>query len=109
MLQIPEALSGLTESIIDNVDKPLAFDEITQQVAKLLNANPAAKLFITGHSLGGALSSLYAVMLFYLGQTEVASKIGGVYTFGQPRVGDEDFAAYATGKLEDRYCHDYCR
>lgn len=103
MLQISAALSGLANRIVDEIEKPLAFDAITKKVAELLNDNPKAKLFITGHSLGGALSSLYAVMLFYLGQTEVASKIGGVYTFGQPRVGDEDFAAYATGKLEEKY------
>lgn len=98
-----KATSGLSQKIIDDPDKPLAYDEITQQVAMLLHDNPNAKLFITGHSLGGALAALYPVMLHFTGETEVASKLGAVYTFGQPRVGDQDFANYAGPKLRGKY------
>jgi triacylglycerol lipase len=42
--------------------------------------------WITGHSLGGALATLTARWL------SAAWKPYGVYTFGQPRVGDADFA-----------------
>lgn len=98
-----EAVSGLADYIIHSRGKSLAYDSITRQVALLLFHNPKAKLFITGHSLGGALSALYATMLYYTGQTEIASKIGAVYTFGQPRVGDEDFATYAAEKLAGKY------
>jgi hypothetical protein len=95
--------SGLSQKIIDDPDKPLAYDEITQQVSMLLHDNPNAKLFVTGHSLGGALAALYPVMLHFTGETEVASKLGAVYTFGQPRVGDQDFANYAGSKLKGKY------
>lgn len=95
--------SGLAQDIIENPDKPLAYDDITRQVSMLLYDNPDAKLYITGHSLGGALAALYATMLHYVGETEVASKIGAVYTFGQPRIGDEDFADYAGEKLRGKY------
>lgn len=97
------ATSGLPQHIIDDDDKLLAYDDITKKVALLLHDNPKAKLFITGHSLGGALAALYASMLHYTGETEVASKIGAVYTFGQPRVGDKDFARYAAEHLAGRY------
>ncbi|XP_024370194.1 triacylglycerol lipase OBL1 [Physcomitrium patens] len=105
------ATSGLAQDIIDDPAKELAYDAITKQVGLILKDNPRAKLFITGHSLGGALASLYATMLHYTGQTEIASKIGAVYTFGQPLVGDQDFVNYANSKLKGKffrvvYCND---
>ncbi|KAG0582718.1 hypothetical protein KC19_3G080000 [Ceratodon purpureus] len=97
------ATSGLSQEVIDDPDKVLAYDEITKQVSMLLLDNPNAKLFVTGHSLGGALAALYSTMLHFTGETEVASKIGAVYTFGQPRVGDQDFADYANSVLKGKY------
>jgi hypothetical protein len=45
-------------------------------------------LFVTGHSMGGALSVLAACRLAKMGRPPVA-----VYTFGAPRVGDLTFCA----------------
>ena len=45
-------------------------------------------LFITGHSLGGALATVAAASL-----TKQKFIVQGLYTFGQPRVGDLVFAA----------------
>lgn len=106
-----EAVSGLADHIIHSRGKMLAYEAITRKIALLLHRNPRAKLFITGHSLGGALAALYAIMLYYTGRTEIADRIGAVYTFGQPRVGDEDVAKYATERLKGRfirvvYCND---
>jgi triacylglycerol lipase len=47
----------------------------------------ARALWITGHSLGGALAMVAAAML----ANEPKYRIAGVYTFGQPRVGDPTF------------------
>jgi|CXWL01.1.fsa_nt_gi triacylglycerol lipase len=44
-------------------------------------------LWVTGHSLGGALATL-AVDRF----TDNNMEVSGLYTFGQPRVGDKEFA-----------------
>jgi predicted lipase len=93
--------SGLSEDIVQ--EKDLAYDKITKTVCKLLLDNPNAKVFITGHSLGGALATLYATMLHCSGETEMTSKIAAVYTFGQPRVGDIGFANYARRKFDNRY------
>ncbi len=44
-------------------------------------------LYITGHSLGGALATMAAASL-----SDNGVNVAGVYTFGQPRVGDRTFA-----------------
>jgi len=45
-------------------------------------------LWITGHSLGGALATLAVAKL----RLEKQEPVNGCYTFGQPRVGDQEFA-----------------
>ncbi|MDE2118276.1 MAG: lipase family protein [Betaproteobacteria bacterium] len=45
-------------------------------------------LWVTGHSLGGALATLAAAKL----RLEKDEPINGLYTFGQPRAGNRDFA-----------------
>ncbi|GAA2278324.1 hypothetical protein GCM10010145_59300 [Streptomyces ruber] len=50
-------------------------------------------LYITGHSTGGAMAALMAVMLTHEPRyRRIAEKLKGVYTFGQPMVGGPDFA-----------------
>lgn len=44
-------------------------------------------IWVTGHSLGGALAVLLVAMLI-----EDGVHVRGLYTFGAPRVGDRDFA-----------------
>lgn len=46
-------------------------------------------VLVTGHSLGGALALLAA---FALRMQEAPPRVSGVYTYGQPRVGDAAFA-----------------
>jgi triacylglycerol lipase len=51
------------------------------------SSDHAKRIWVTGHSLGGALASLYAGMLF-----ENGTDVYGVYTFGSPRPGNARFA-----------------
>jgi triacylglycerol lipase len=62
-----------------------AWDSVRHQViCALLEADVVGRpLFITGHSLGGALAEL----------AESTLCASAVYTFGQPRVGNASFAA----------------
>ena len=98
--------------MIEDNEKLLAYDDVTSVVRGLLAKHPGAKIYVTGHSLGGALAALYTGMLHYNGETEIVSKIAAVYTFGQPRVGDEKFAKYMMQHLTDSryfrvvYCND---
>jgi triacylglycerol lipase len=52
-------------------------------------------IWITGHSLGGALAELCAAQAMFVSKIPVQ----GVYTFGQPRVGNKDFANAVNEKL----------
>jgi len=58
----------------------------------------AKPLFITGHSLGGALALICGVEL-----VQRNYNVHSVYTFGQPRVGNGAFADLAARRLGDRY------
>lgn len=56
--------------------------------------SPLEALYITGHSLGGAMSALMAVMLMKEpAYSSIASKLRAVYTFGQPMIGTPELAA----------------
>lgn len=61
----------------------------------LLRDRGGRRIWITGHSLGGALAQICAT------QTELRDgvPVHAVYTYGQPRVGDEQFARVMNEKL----------
>uniref|UniRef100_A0A914QTN3 Fungal lipase-like domain-containing protein n=1 Tax=Panagrolaimus davidi TaxID=227884 RepID=A0A914QTN3_9BILA len=54
------------------------------------NKNPNYEIWITGHSMGGALSSLMAGYLVQMGYA--SSSAVKLMTFGEPRNGHKDFA-----------------
>eukprot|EP00012_Vannella_robusta_P002660 CAMPEP_0206191178 /NCGR_PEP_ID=MMETSP0166-20121206/5207_1 /ASSEMBLY_ACC=CAM_ASM_000260 /TAXON_ID=95228 /ORGANISM="Vannella robusta, Strain DIVA3 518/3/11/1/6" /LENGTH=158 /DNA_ID=CAMNT_0053607431 /DNA_START=488 /DNA_END=961 /DNA_ORIENTATION=+ len=55
-----------------------------------LTANyPSAKIWVTGHSLGAAISILCAAELAQEGYSDIS-----VYNYGLPRVGNEAFSDY---------------
>lgn len=62
-----------------------AFEEVAIEIQSTLNQEEFVNkpLFITGHSLGGALATIAAKKLNH--------RIASCYTFGSPRVGDEDW------------------
>jgi len=68
---------------------------------KLLADRGNRKVWITGHSLGGALAEVCAAQAFFVAKVPVE----GVYTFGQPRVGDSEFATEVNQKLGSRIFH----
>ena len=55
-----------------------------------LSTTPQRTLWITGHSLGGALAAL-AGAVFSMLPGHIIRPVGGVYTFGQPRIGLHNF------------------
>lgn len=70
-----------------------AYSDIKSQVHEafkvLVAENPTARIFLTGHSLGGALAVVAAIDLK---ETFNPSNKMTLYTYGQPRVGDDDLS-----------------
>lgn len=69
---------------------------LTHQIAQVLPE--AQRYWITGHSLGGALATLFAVRL-----SDARFNVAGLYTFGSPRVGCRCFAQHADYALKGRH------
>ncbi len=78
--------------------------ELLSAVKQLVQGE-STRIFVTGHSLGGALAVLAAAQLHFRSRF----KIAGVFTYGQPRLADPEFsAAYnaALGDVTFRYVND---
>ena len=71
--------------VLSTIDRN--YDQLEQIVKKLLEKHPTYQLYVTGHSLGGALATLYSYML----SSKIDQSIT-VMTFGSPRVGNYKFA-----------------
>ncbi len=61
-----------------------------------------ARIWVTGHSLGGALASLATAELLARVDRGLNLKLGGMATFGSPRVGDTAFYKRAEGIAIER-------
>ncbi|HEY6880707.1 MAG TPA: lipase family protein [Polyangiales bacterium] len=74
-------------------------DDPTQQLPHKLEA-----LYLTGHSLGGAMAVLAAARLSRPDYAHVVPTklLRGVYTYGQPMVGDQAFAQYCEAAFGQR-------
>jgi hypothetical protein len=65
---------------------------LDEVVAELLNPAPEV-LYITGHSLGGAMAAMAAVMLRMDPRyAQLKDTLRAVYSYGQPMIGDAVFA-----------------
>jgi triacylglycerol lipase len=58
-------------------------------------------VWFTGHSLGGALAVLAAYRLHHC-ESASGHTVAGVYTFGQPRVGNAALASFCSAELAQR-------
>ncbi len=71
---------------------------------------PLERLYITGHSLGAAMAVLAAARLTLDQGSTFGDLLHGVYTFGQPAVGNADFARQCGSLFGERlHRHVYAR
>uniref|UniRef100_A0A453D682 Fungal lipase-type domain-containing protein n=2 Tax=Aegilops tauschii subsp. strangulata TaxID=200361 RepID=A0A453D682_AEGTS len=88
------------EHIKGKPQKVYAYYTIRDAVKGLLEASPKARLLVTGHGSGGALAVLFATVMAYHREKAVMDRLAGVYTFGQPQVGDAMLAMFAERNLD---------
>jgi len=75
-------------------------DNVMNATHAVLDMYPSAELWVTGHSLGGALASLCGLDLqMQYNKTSPNPKTVNLFTLGQPRVGNKDFADFLWEKI----------
>ncbi|XP_052876658.1 triacylglycerol lipase OBL1 isoform X3 [Gossypium arboreum] len=71
-----------------------AYYMVREKLKTLFEEHKNAKYIVTGHSLGGALAILFPIVLVLHEETNLLQKLLGVYTFGQPRVGNKQLGRF---------------
>ncbi|ESQ48542.1 hypothetical protein EUTSA_v10020516mg [Eutrema salsugineum] len=83
-----------------------AYYAVRKTLKRLLSEHENAQFVVTGHSLGGALAVLFPTLLVLKEETEMMKRLLGVYTFGQPRIGNREVGLFMKDQLNhpvDRY------
>ncbi|XP_060172969.1 triacylglycerol lipase OBL1 [Lycium barbarum] len=81
-------------------ERSTAYYTVRSKLKSLLNEHDNAKFVVTGHSLGGALAILFPTMLVMHEETDVMKRLLGVYTYGQPRIGNRQLGKFMEAHLE---------
>ncbi len=78
-----------------------SYETLHDQLIEVLWQKNPKRIWVTGHSLGGAL----AVVCSYRLMMDEGKEIAGVMTFGQPRVGSPEFCKHMDLQLRGRMVH----
>ncbi|CEI93252.1 hypothetical protein RMCBS344292_07491 [Rhizopus microsporus] len=62
------------------------------------------RLFITGHSLGGAMGTIFLGKMLQ-SNSPLLEHFAGLYTYGQPKIGDAEFSRVFSPKMTSKIFH----
>ncbi|RCH95365.1 hypothetical protein CU098_000339, partial [Rhizopus stolonifer] len=62
------------------------------------------RLFITGHSLGGAMGTIFLAKMLQ-SKSPLLEHFAGLYTYGQPKIGDAEFAKVFSPSMTSKIFH----
>ena len=68
----------------------ILWNDLENDVYEQIKKNPSYKILVTGHSLGGVLASLASTIIAFKKKTAEDNLM--LYTFGQPRIGNHEYA-----------------
>lgn len=87
----PEKVDGLPGEVHPGFYKAVTeiYQDVANEVSTLAAANPSAKLYVTGHSKGGPMASIFAIKW---SRESGSSLVPNVVTFASARPGTEAFA-----------------
>ncbi|XP_009796494.1 triacylglycerol lipase OBL1 [Nicotiana sylvestris] len=83
-----------------DIPERTAYYVVRSKLKRLLKEHTNAKFVVTGHSLGGALSILFPAVLVLHEEVDVMERLLGIYTYGQPRVGNRQLGRFMEAHLE---------
>mmetsp|Transcript_25603 Transcript_25603/g.33508 ORF Transcript_25603/g.33508 Transcript_25603/m.33508 type:complete len:332 (+) Transcript_25603:124-1119(+) len=78
------------------------YDDIDKNLNQYHKMYPDAPLAATGHSLGAALAVLFAINISVKSPSGLGDNRLILYTFGQPRIGNAEFADFISSTLTNR-------
>mmetsp|Transcript_9238 Transcript_9238/g.18877 ORF Transcript_9238/g.18877 Transcript_9238/m.18877 type:complete len:361 (+) Transcript_9238:70-1152(+) len=74
-------------------------DLVISAIADIDSRHPNSPIILTGHSLGAAMAPLFVVALEDYSASLASQITFPIYTFGQPRVGNPEYAAWANERF----------
>lgn len=104
LVDAPEYVANLHGSVHSGIYASVnnVYTDILNTVATFQQQYPNAPLYITGHSKGGGMASLFAAMVYWTASDTLQPS--AVYTFASPMIGLNDFVtAFPSGIPVSRY------
>ncbi|KAL6495980.1 Triacylglycerol lipase obl1 [Orobanche gracilis] len=95
--------SDTEKELLPAMVETTAYHAVRSELEDLLKEHKNAKFVVTGHSLGGALAILIPTVLVLHEEEAVMQRLLGVYTFGQPRIGNRQLRRYMESRLDSKY------
>ncbi|KAI8877402.1 alpha/beta-hydrolase [Backusella circina FSU 941] len=71
---------------------------------KVFDKKKKKRLFITGHSLGGAMGTIFLGKMLQ-SKSPLLDHFAGLYTYGQPKIGDAEFSKVFSPRMTSKIFH----